>query len=91
MTETPNQETEEIKSLRQVYKAKLDRIKECEEALLFYSHVSNYDPHPRSQQTGITYQNKLKDDFEAADNDANTLIAGRRARNYFKKYAKDGL
>lgn len=88
---TPNLEAEEIKRLREVYKAKLDRIKDCEEALLFYSHVINYETSVRGNQTGIAYQNKLKDDFETSDNDKNTLIAGRRAREYFKKYAKDGL
>lgn len=86
-----NQEELELKRLREVYKTKLERIKDCEEALLFYSHVNNYETSVRGQQSGIAYQNKLKDDFETADNDANTLIAGRRARGYFKKYEKDGL
>lgn len=88
---TPNQEDEEIKRLRQVYKAKLERIKDCEDALRFYSHPINYETSMRGPQSGITYQNKLKDDFESADNDANTLIAGRRAREYFKRYEKDAL
>lgn len=86
-----NQEDEEKKRLREVFKAKLDRIKECEEALLFYSHPINYDSSMRGQQTGITYQNKLKDDFDQSDNDSKTLIAGRRAREYFKKYEKDRI
>lgn len=82
-------EGEEIKRLREVFKAKLDRIKECEDALLFYSHYNNYETSIRSQTTGFAYQNKLKDDFETADNDPKTFIAGRRAREYFKKYAKE--
>lgn len=85
----PNLEDEEIKRLREVYKAKLDRIRDCEDALLFYSHVINYETSVRGAQSGITYQNKLKDDFESADNDHNTMIAGRRAREYFRKYARD--
>ena len=81
-----NQEEQELKRLREVFKSKLERIKDCEDALRFYSHVTNYETSVRGQQSGITYQNKLKDDFEQADNDPKTLIAGRRAREYFKKY-----
>lgn len=90
MTETPiNQEHEELRRLREVLRETTERLSACEHALLFYSHVINYESSMRGQQTGLTYQNKLKDDFEGADNDPKTLIAGRRAREYFKRYAKE--
>lgn len=91
MTESaPNQEELEIKRLREVYKTKLERIKDCEDALRFYSNFTNYLVSLPGQ-SGLTYQNMIQDDFETADNDTNTLIAGRRAREYFKKYDKDNL
>lgn len=89
MTNEPNLETEEIKRLRHLYQELKERLNEAEVALMYYSHVQNYQSSIRGQQTGITYQNALKEDFEQADNDAKTLIAGRRARDYFKRYAKD--
>jgi hypothetical protein len=85
MTETP---IEELQHLREVIRKLKEQLGEADNALLFYSQIQNYAVTLKGPQSNCTYQNGLKDDFETASNDDQTLLAGRRAREYFKRYEK---
>lgn len=82
----------ELEHLREALRRKQEkmqeRLRDCESVLQFYAVMSNYGVVPKDA-SGVTRQNAVKDDFDQADNDPKTLIAGRRAREYFTKYAKE--
>ena len=75
-------------SLRRKKEKVEERLRDCEGVLRFYSIVSNYGVSPKDA-SGFTHQNAIKDDYDPALNDSKTFIAGRRAREYFDKYAKE--
>lgn len=80
---------QELRHLREMLKKTQEILNHCEGVLHFYSNITNYGVSAVGIQSGITYQNALKDDFEQADNDSKTVIAGHKAREYFKLRAKD--
>lgn len=67
---------ERLRSLRIVHG-------ECEEALRFYGNPSNY---ALVMSADVITQGWIKDDYTSPDNGVNTNVAGRRAREYFKKH-----
>ena len=77
----------ELNDVRERLKALNHRLSFAEAHLRFYADPRNYGVTFRLvDQT--TFQNMLADDFSMADNDPKTVIAGNRARTYFKMYGE---
>lgn len=80
-----SQTVSELEAVRAKLKEKADQLAEAENILKFYGDPRSYQP-TRILEGKTVYQDRLKDDSSTSDNDADTNIAGRRAREYFKKY-----
>lgn len=78
---------DELQQVREKLRSALVQIADAEEALKFYADSRNYLPE-RLLNEKVVFQGKIKDDYAPADNDLNTFIAGRRAREYISRYAK---
>ncbi len=75
----------ELQSVREKLRSVSDRLSDAEDMLRFYGNPKNYEP-VRNFETGAVFQNCLKDDATVSDNHSNTKLAGKRARDYFKRY-----
>lgn len=76
----------EVKRLRELLTERTEKLNACAAALQHYAHPRNYLVHAASQQGKCSVQNVLVDDFSKADNSVDTLVAGRRAREFFRRY-----
>lgn len=76
---------EEMKHLREAFVRTKERLAKAEEALRFYSNVTNYAVNTQAQE-GIVFQNRVVDDFDRVD--IRTHVGGRRAREYFKQFSE---
>lgn len=75
----------EISLVREALQKEMRKNGDAENALKFYASPRSYKLS-RREEPGHVYQDLVQDDFTSADNDPRTLIAGRRAREYFKAY-----
>ena len=75
----------ELADVREAMRTQTLKLTEAEAALRFYADPRNYEPS-RKLDGKTVLQDRLKGDFSLADNDANTNLAGAKARGYFKLY-----
>lgn len=76
----------ELSLVREAFKRAMDKLSEAENALKFYADPRSFKVS-RREEPGNVFQDLVLDDFEGADNDKRTLVAGRRARTYFRTYS----
>lgn len=76
---------QELAAVRVAMKAQGERLADAEASLRFYADPRNYEA-TRKLDGKTVFQDRLKGDYGLADNDSNTNIAGRRAREYQKRY-----
>lgn len=82
-----NEAVVELGDIRQHLKVLSDRLGEAETCIRFYGDIQNYKAIRNAN--GTVFQNILSNDFSQADNDSQTNLAGRRAREYLKKYGSE--
>lgn len=79
--------TSELSAVREKLQAVQDQLSEAEGVLKFYANPKSYSAS-RGEE-GFAFQDKVRDDHTGADNAVKILIAGKRARNYLKKYQRE--
>lgn len=79
-----NESVAELADVRERLKALAERLGEAEACIRFYSDVKNYKVTKVDELT--VFQDRLINDFSKSDNDPNTNLAGKRGRDYLKKY-----
>jgi len=72
----------ELTDCQENYETLSRRLNESESVLRFYSNPVNYKLS--DAPLGMVHQNKLPTDLEHVS--GNTFVAGKRAREYFKRY-----
>lgn len=86
VSERLTQTVGELKDVRERLKTLGERLAEAEACLRFYADVRNYKV---ARIEDLVFQHILTDDFSPADNDPKTNLAGKRAREYLKKYGSE--
>lgn len=79
-----NETVAELKDVREKLKSMNDRLGEAESCIRFYADPRRYLAY--RAEDGRVFQAQVTQDFSNADNDKNTFIAGRRAREYLKTH-----
>lgn len=80
----------EIHELRSRYHELSLQLSDAETALQFYGNPTNYRIALALNPENLhPCQNILQDDFDGSDNKVKAIIAGKRSRDYFKKYARE--
>jgi len=74
----------ELNDVRERLKALNERLAEAEAYLRFYADPRNYKAV--RLENDVVLQGMLLADTGISDNDSRTIIAGNRARTYFKIY-----
>ncbi len=74
----------ELEAVREKLRSTSLRLGEAENALKYYGDPRNYGLTVGTEAR--TIQNSLTGDFQTADNSTTTMVAGKRSREYFKKY-----
>ena len=84
LSERLTETAEELKAVREKVKELKDRLGEADNLLKFYGDPRSYKA--LRTENALVYQDILRNDWSNADNDKNTFIAGKRARDYLSRH-----
>jgi len=77
---------QELQAVREKLNQLTQRLNDAETVIRYYGDPKNYLPL-RIAMGKEVFQDRLTGDHSESDNDVNTKLAGKRARDYLTRYA----